>query len=194
MVPVDVTIKHAIGELDHTHAVFAEPLVILHNHATADPRKVVTPLIPDAWERLLAEAGILDEFMDVPQGLCTGFRIGVSSTLSTTTIHPNHKSGTDNPNVILRHIAEEMAARQYSGPYSPSDLQLCIRHFCASPLGVVDKPSSPGEFRIIQDFSFPSNHPSIQSVNSKIDSSDFLCTWGFLPRRGEHHHWTTARL
>jgi hypothetical protein len=43
----------------------------------------------------------------------------------------------------------------------------------------VDKPSAPGKFRIVQDFSFPRSSPS-SSLNAQINSDDFPCEWGFF--------------
>ncbi|QRV84674.1 hypothetical protein RhiJN_26739 [Ceratobasidium sp. AG-Ba] len=133
----------------------------------------------DAWEAALLSAKVLNNFSDLPSGIRNGFRIGVSSSLSSTTIHPNHKSALDHPDAVLKHIAKEVDLGRYSGPYSPSELFNLIGHFRASPLGVVDKASSPGDFRIVQDFSYPRNS-SIPSVNSEINPQDFLCTWGFF--------------
>ncbi|QRV91992.1 hypothetical protein RhiJN_20010 [Ceratobasidium sp. AG-Ba] len=97
----------------------------------------------DAWEAALLSAKVLNNFSDLPLGIQNGFRIGVSSSLSSTTIHPNHKSALDHPDAVLKHIAKEVDLGRYSGPYSPSELFNLIGHFRASPLGVVDKASSP---------------------------------------------------
>ena len=149
--------------------------------AESDPRIIVTPLIPDAWEKLLREAGVLPTFSDVPAGLRFGFRLGVSSILSSTSISPNHSSALDNPEVITAHIASELAEGRYTGPFSPDFPLTAIGHFRTSPLGVVDKPSAPGSFRIIQDFSFPRTPSTVPSVNDEIDPDLFPSTWGFFP-------------
>ena len=44
-------------------------------------------------------------------------------------------------------------------------------------MGVIPK-STPGEFRIIQDLSFPRNQPNKSSVNDDINTDDFQCDWG----------------
>jgi len=46
-----------------------------------------------------------------------------------------------------------------------------------SPLGVVPK-STPGEFRLVQDFSYPRNDNLRSSLNSEIDTSNLNCDWG----------------
>ncbi|KAG8717635.1 hypothetical protein FRC09_013965 [Ceratobasidium sp. 395] len=148
--------------------------------APKDPRRIVTPLHADAWELALADAGLLDRFSDLPIGLRCGFSFGVSSSLDSTIIYPNHKSATDRPEIIQKHIAKEVEAGRYSGPFTPDALFQLIGHFCASPLGVVDKPSSPGDFRVIQDFSYPRDDPDVSSINSEIDPLAFTSSWGFF--------------
>jgi hypothetical protein len=132
------------------------------------------------WEKFLAEAGALDKFTDVPHSLRNGFRIGVSSSITTSSIHPNHASATEMPDVINAHITTEISEGRYSGPFTDAALFSLIGHFRASPLGVTTKPSSPGSFRVIQDFSFPRTTSPVPSVNSEINSEDFSCTWGFF--------------
>ncbi|CUA71572.1 Dynein heavy chain domain-containing protein 1 [Rhizoctonia solani] len=150
------------------------------NFIGSDPRVVVTPLLVQPWTVALKHAHALPEFNDLLTGIVEGFRIGVHSSLAATTIYPNHLSARSRPDIILNHIAKEVAAGRYTGPFSPDSLSLLIGHFRASPLGVVDKPSSPGEFHVIQDFSFPRSDLCNLSVNSEINPDDFCCTWGFF--------------
>ncbi|QRW03527.1 hypothetical protein RhiLY_02526 [Ceratobasidium sp. AG-Ba] len=85
----------------------------------------------------------------------------------------------DNPAAVDASILSELAAGRYSGPYSMEMLEALIGPFRSAPLGVVKK-STPGEFRIIQDFSYPrlgGDHPSL---NSEIDASAYSCEWGFF--------------
>ena len=90
---------------------------------------------------------------------------------------PNHKSALDHPDIISTHISNECALGRYTGPFSASHLEALIGPFRSSPLGLADKPNSPGDFRVIQDFSFPHNS-TISSVNSEIDMDKFRCHWG----------------
>nr|GAT53150.1 predicted protein [Mycena chlorophos] len=139
---------------------------------------VLTPLLPDSWERRLRAAGLLEDFGDVPRGLRDGFDFGIRSFLTHTFIPPNHRSALEHPEVIMAYIRAELAAGHYSGPFHPSRLQNIIGFFRSSPLGVVPKAGSLDEWRIIQDFSFPRNDPTRSSVNAEIDSDDFPCEWG----------------
>jgi hypothetical protein len=46
-----------------------------------------------------------------------------------------------------------------------------------SPIGLTPKPNS-SKFRLIQDLSFPHDHPTVQSINAGICSDDFPTAWG----------------
>lgn len=147
--------------------------------ARADPRKVITALLPDAWESTLRELGLLEDFADVPICLRAGFSIGAAGPITHTLVHKNHNSSLSHPNAVRAHIDNECAAGRYSGPFTKEDLESLIGPFQTAPLGVVDKASSPGKFRVIQDFSFPRDN-SNRSLNSQINADDFTCTWGFF--------------
>lgn len=81
--------------------------------------------------------------------------------------------------MILEHINSEVAAGRYEGPFDQETLERLIGPFQTAPLAVIDKPSSPGKFRIIQDFSFPRDN-SFTSLNSQIDTTQYGCEWGFF--------------
>lgn len=162
-----------------TSAPYAAALPTGPNSAQADPRRVVTALLPDAWESLLRDLGLGEEFADVPVGLRAGFRIGAAGPVTHTLIHKNHNSALSHPDAVTNHIHTEHAAGRYSGPFDRDSLEALIGPFQTAPLGVVDKPSSPGKFRIIQDFSFPRDH-SFTSLNSQINPDEFTCSWGFF--------------
>jgi hypothetical protein len=140
---------------------------------------VVTPFRWDKWHELLLEAGVLDEFSDIPLGIRYGWRLGVSDSfpLTSSFIPDNHQSAVDHPDFILDYIRAETRAGRYTGPFSPDRLERLIGPFRTGPLGVVPKPGS-AKLRLIQDHSYPRNNPSIPSVNSDIDSSKFQCDWG----------------
>jgi len=89
----------------------------------------------------------------------------------------NHSSCRLDPSFISSYISSEVAAGRYFGPYSPPLLESLIGPFMTSPLGLVPKPHS-SKFRMIQDLSFPRNHPSISSINSFINSDSFPTAWG----------------
>ncbi|CUA67876.1 hypothetical protein RSOLAG22IIIB_07569 [Rhizoctonia solani] len=185
----DILIQHTTEQAAHaqpphvntapTSAPYADPTNTVPRLAPNDPRKVVTPLIPDAWESTLRQHNLWHRFYDIPDGLRYGFRIGTSRLLSTSSMPPNHKSALDNPTIIEDTIRKEISAGRYSGPFSPQSLESLIGPFQSAPLGVVEK-SKPGEFRIVQDFSFPRDGGTHPALNAEINSDDFTCEWGFF--------------
>ncbi|KAG9084299.1 hypothetical protein FRC06_004133 [Ceratobasidium sp. 370] len=192
--------EHIFRAIEHNHSSFMDraadmaatyaPSVEANrttpNPAPPDPHKIVTPFSPPAWRNLLISLNLLDQFRNILPCLTHGFCIGVRNAITHTFIPPNHSSATDRPDVVDAHIKKELAEGHYSGPFSQSYLLSAIGNFCCAPLGVVDKPSTPGEFRIIQDFSFPRNNPNASSVNTEIDPDEFPCIWGFFNDVHEH--------
>jgi hypothetical protein len=138
---------------------------------------IVTPFIADAWERELLSLGLLDTFSDVPYSIRHGFDLGIHSIPPETYIPNNHSSAIQHPQAIRSYINTELSNGRYTGPFSPSRLEALIGPFRTSPLGVVPKPM-PGEFRLVQDFSYPRNDALRQSLNSEIDTSSLSCDWG----------------
>src|SRR4051812_11458401 len=65
----------------------------------------------------------------------------------------------------------------YSQAYPPAELEALIGPFRTSPISLAPKPNS-SKFRMIQDLSYPHNHPTILSVNAGISSDDFPTLWG----------------
>lgn len=155
----------------------AETRITMPAPARAPLLKVATPLIHEHWRSALSDAGLLNDFLDVPFGIQHGFHTGVTSTLSSTFIPPNHQSALLQPQAVTSHLSKELKLGRYSGPFSANELFLNIGHFRTAPLGVVPKPNSTS-FRIIQDLSFPRDNPTISSVNSEINSAEFPCEWG----------------
>jgi hypothetical protein len=149
------------------------------SHARSSASRIFTRLIPDKWESVLRQLGLWDQFGDVPDGLRFGFKIGAPDPVKFTFLPNNHKSALACPSVIEKHILSEITAGRYAGPYTRTILEKAIGPFRCAPLGVVDKPSDPGNFRIIQDFSYPRNSNS-DSLNSRIDTEAFPCAWGFF--------------
>ena len=138
---------------------------------------IITPLRWDQWRDALSLAGSLSSFSDVPIGLRDGFRLGVSSSVVTTTSPPNHKSALDNSTFIDEQIGSELKAGCYSLPLDPSEFESLFGAYRSSPLGVAFHATS-GKPRLIQNHSFPRNNPLLSSVNSEINSDLFQCDWG----------------
>lgn len=157
---------------------------------------IVTKLKADAWERALADAGILDEFGDIPLGLRQGFLCGLENvSLASTFIPPNHFTSKDDEDFIISKYNEEIAFGRISPGYEPDTLFSLIGHFRTAPLAVINNGGT--KRRVIVNHSFPKNKlhidldnlpynslnkyvmdPSCTSINTIIDSTNFQCAWG----------------
>ncbi|QRV75751.1 Reverse transcriptase domain protein [Ceratobasidium sp. AG-Ba] len=161
-----------------------------HKYCNASTRINGKPLVVEGvfpWEILLRQLDLLDEFGDVPIGLRNGFRIGAPRLSSPTYIPNNHKTATDRPHIIEEHILSELSAGRYAGPFSQDVIENALGPFRCAPLGLVDKASSPGKFRVIQDFSaktvefsFPRDDTP-PSLNAQINTNNFPCEWDMFP-------------
>ncbi|QRW19825.1 Reverse transcriptase (RNA-dependent DNA polymerase) domain-containing protein [Rhizoctonia solani] len=178
MVPKDVPPLDA--SMVPTSDLSVASTAIMHKTAQIDPQKIVTPLIPAAWHSCLENLKLLHMFSNVPVGLTQGFQLGASWALSSTSTLPNHKSAHDSPSIIDSHTSKELVLGCYSDPFLHTSLFNLIGHFCSALLGLVSKPSSPGEFRMVQDFSFSHSEGQNNPVNSEINVEEFPCIWGLF--------------
>jgi len=105
-------------------------------------------------------------------GIRCGFNMGIKSIISESYTPPNHSSARLNPVIIENHIKNELSEGRYTGPFSKSRLEYLIGPFRSSPLGLIPKSGSPGDFRIIQDLSFPRGGtiPSIKTLSTLMSS------------------------
>jgi hypothetical protein len=140
--------------------------------------KIITPFIPDEWERMLNNITPFNKFSDVHIGMRFGFDMGVYTPPSYTFTPPNHNSALFYPNHVYLHIQNELSLGRYSGPFSRPKLESLIGPFRTSPLGTVPKTTGSVERRVVQDLSFPRNDPILTSVNNQINIDDFRCDWG----------------
>jgi hypothetical protein len=138
---------------------------------------IVTPLHHERWSVLLEEAGLLEEYEDLPKGIQYGFRSGLKTLLPHTFVPPNAQSALNNPKPIDDYLAQELSAGRISRKYSIPELNSIIGPFRTNPLGLIEKVPGSNKFRMTNNFSFPYNDPSIPSINSSIDKNDFKCGW-----------------
>ena len=76
-------------------------------------------------------------------------------------IYTNHPSAKEQGSIVNAKLTQELQLGRIAGPFvDPS-----FTNFIVSPLMLVPKKNSEGEFRIIHDLSFPKGN----SVNSHID-------------------------
>jgi hypothetical protein len=157
---------------------------------------IVTRLKASAWEAALIDAGIYEQYGNIPTGLREGFLCGLENfSLSCTSIPDNHYTSKDEEDYVIRKYAEEIELGRVSRGYKPEELYALIGHFRTAPLAVIEQ--SPGKLRVIVNHSYPRNknivdleklprNPSVKipfdptttSVNTVIDSKKFQCTWG----------------
>ena len=156
---------------------------------------IVTKLKVGAWELGLKDAGILDEFSDIPVGLREGFLCGLERfSLASSFIPPNHFTSLEDENFIISKYAEEISLGRLSHGYDPNVLFSLIGHFRTAPLAVI---THGDKRRVIVNHLFPRNKsrinldspcinstsfciidPSQTSINTIIDSKKFQCAWG----------------
>ncbi|KAF5374531.1 hypothetical protein D9615_009073 [Tricholomella constricta] len=138
---------------------------------------VTTPLKHWRWTALLAEAGALEEFAEVPKGLQFGFSLGLESfVLDHTFSPPNHYKSTAHHAFVEEKYAEEIRLGRVSPGYPPHFVSELFGHYRTAPLNVIER--TPGKLRITVDHSFPRDNPFTHSVNSCINSKRFQCAWG----------------
>lgn len=98
--------------------------------------------------------------------LVTGFKFGFKIPFQgsqSSYIADNLPSVRGLENILLEHVANELSCKRIAGPF----LDPPLPNFRSSPLGLVPKKSSPGEYRMIHHLSFPDD----LSVNDGIAQS-----------------------
>ena len=174
----------------------AIPPMVLPDVAPDSIFPIVTKLRADTWELALADAGILNEFSDIPVGLRQGFLCGLECfSLACTFIPPNHYTTQEDEDFIISKYDEEISLDRISHGYDPDLLFSLIGHFRTAPLAVINHGGD--KHRVIVNHSFPKNKsridlsnppcnapeiciidPSHTSINTIIDSKKFQCAWG----------------
>ncbi|KAF5337360.1 hypothetical protein D9611_002939 [Ephemerocybe angulata] len=138
-----------------------------------------SPYRVDEIERLLRRSGLVWRYPDVVEGLRHGFRVGFP-TVQHTQVPPNKDSVVEFGPHFRQVVENEIRKGRYLGPVSRAVMESVLGPFQCSPLSVIPK-TTPGKYRIIQDFSFPHFFNTLfpqASVNSHTDASAFPCTWG----------------
>jgi hypothetical protein len=140
--------------------------------------KPVTPLLIDGWRTLMLKHSLVNKYPSVLSTLQHGAVIGVPHIEHSFT-PPNKPSVAYYSTTFQTILQHEYATGRHLGPFTKAELEEAIGPFQTSPLSIIPKPNKPGKFRLVQDFSFPRTPASpIQSINARIDSSFYPCTWG----------------
>jgi len=142
--------------------------------------RAITPYNPDAWTSELRNAGIIDRFSTIPDGLRFGFRIDFPNISHVQT--PMNAPSIDTYSSEFRDtIQKEITKGRYIGPFPLPLIYDTLGPFQSSPLSLIPKPGCPGKFRLVQNFSFPSipnSTNTFPSINSAINANNFPTTWG----------------
>ena len=138
---------------------------------------MLTPYNPEAWECLLISSGLISRYAHIPESLCTSFT-ACTPLISSTYTPPNHPSILEHRDAFKSSVTKEFTLSRYLGPYSQSEIKSVFGRFQTSPLSIIPKPGRPGKFRIIQNLSFPHSSEPVPSINSRISSDLFPCTYG----------------
>lgn len=142
--------------------------------------RALTPYDPDTWETRLTQAGLIDRYPLIPDGLRRGFILNFP-VITTTQTPPNKESIIIYKNEFQSIINSELQKQRYIGPCTAAEIETLIGPFQSSPLSIIPKPGKPGRFRVIQDYSFPHSEATTfpnPSINSSINPDDFPSTWG----------------
>jgi hypothetical protein len=140
-----------------------------------------SPYHIEAWERLLAGAGLSQRYPSIVPGLKVGFWAGIPP-ISSTYAPPNSASANEHSQAFGDIIRSELDKGRYIGPLSGQEVEALLGPFQTSPISIIPKPGRPGKYRLVQNFSHPQATPHpISSINSHIDANLFPCTWGTFP-------------
>jgi len=141
--------------------------------------KAVTPYQADGWQRLLSKYDLDHKYPSIVDQLSRGFVVR-APIISRSFTPPNNPSITLHQEAFNNIVYKEFEKGRYIGPFTRSQLERAIGFFQSSPLTIIPKAGKPGRFRLIQNLSYPNipSHKGVPSVNSRVDSDLFPCTWG----------------
>jgi len=144
----------------------------------ARKHKAVTPYHPEEWRRALEGLDLINRYPHIPSCLETGFSGGIPAITHTYT-PPNHTSVNVYAEAFEKIVNNEFSKDNFIGPFSANELEAIIGPFQTAPLSIIPKPGKPGKYRLIQNLSHPINPlPPISSINLRVDSDLFPCTYG----------------
>ena len=137
-----------------------------------------TPLWLSHWKQLAESHPDRSYAAYVSQGLHLGFRIGFSRREAPIRSSVrNHPSASENGQSVRDYITSEVSLGRLVGPVPrPQQERVHI-----SPIGLVPK-STPGQWRMIVDLSFP----RASSVNDGIDSAVASVSYASLDEAVQH--------
>ena len=133
-----------------------------------------TTLADDVWDQTLADCGLSVQYRNLLAGLQSGFNLDMP-LISRTFAPPNHPSLRNQEELFTDWLADESRKGRIVGLIRGAAVESCLGPFQSSPVSIVPK-STPGKYRIIQNFSYPPTNEA-KSVNSAIVASLFPATY-----------------
>ena len=131
--------------------------------------KVVTPLVPEVWEKELRSHPDQRFAQYISDGIRLDFRVCFNRQLAgLQSCGCNMKSAMEHPEIVSSYNAEEVALARMEKLSSEFEYLVHV-----SPFGVIPKKSKPGHWRLITDLSSPHG----RSVNDGIDKE--LCSLSY---------------
>ncbi len=169
--------ESVLDSMANISAPYAAMLTMARAHARAtDLTQVlyitVSPYVPAAWSRFLAESFLTPEFPNLVHDITYGSPIGNPPPLLHTFIPKNLASANLHPKIINNELLEETTSGHMSGPFTVDEAHLIFDgHFCTSPVGLVEKLPGDGNWQMIRHLS-KVDHLGF-STNDALDSDDF---------------------
>ena len=138
--------------------------------------RIVTPYRADAFEHRLRALDLLGKYPELPSHIRGGFPMGRFSPLERSYVSDNRAMQPEHLTFIAQYVAQQVALGRMEGPYDEEAVKSILgSDFSTSPLFVVDKPGSPGQFRLVQDYSYKNEDGF--AVNDAVDPEDYSTQW-----------------
>ncbi|SJK98561.1 uncharacterized protein ARMOST_01829 [Armillaria ostoyae] len=138
-----------------------------------EAHKVVTPYNAEEWERALKKYNLSQKYPNLVFDLTYGSPIGDPPPLHSTFIPPNMPSTLENPEIIEKYLADEIAAGRMGKGLTVDEAHVFFGgHFRTAPMGVVFDQAKP---RVIHNLSARDSDGS--STNSWLDAKDWPTKW-----------------
>ena len=155
----------------------AKPPTALRAVVALRRRLPLTPLVADQWHSALTSSILIQKYPQIPLSIRNGAFAGIPK-ISRSFTPLNHQSTEALSDTFNNIIQSEFNKGRYLGPFSQEELEEEIGPFQSSPLSLVPKSGKPGKYRLIQNLSYPHTNLPTPSINSRLESDDFPCTWG----------------
>ena len=156
-------------------------LQLIEHTNTLEHRKyrALTHYHLEAWEHYLNAKNIMYTHGHIIQGLQISFKLDFSLITITQTL-PNWDSIIIHSKPSSDVIHNKLCSGWYLGLFTKDELEHLISPLPSSPFSIIPK-ATIGKYHIQQNHSFPHKPNTMfpnPSINSYINSNNFLTTWG----------------